>query len=103
VAMLTKGKHKDRALLATFALELLSRNLRRVPSPSSTVERDEYARRDRDLVWYLLRGSVWDSYTRPKIESIAENIATKPIIGALSMIIRDWIPLIDEYYYYTAL
>lgn len=62
--MLTKGKHKDRALMAAFALELLSRNLRRVPSPSSTVERDEYARRDRDLVWYLLRGSVWDSYTR---------------------------------------
>lgn len=39
------------------------------------------------------------SSSRPKIESIAENIATKPIIGALSMIIRDWIPLIDEYYY----
>ncbi|KAN0100585.1 Peroxisome membrane protein [Tylopilus felleus] len=103
VAMLTRGKHKDRALMTVFALELLSRNLRRVPSTSSAVERDEYARRDRDLVWYLLRGSVWDSYTRPKIESIAENIATKPIIGALSMIIRDWIPLIDEYYYYTVL
>ncbi|KAF8560322.1 peroxisomal membrane protein PEX16 [Imleria badia] len=103
VAMLTKGKHKDRALMTAFALELLSRNLRRAPSASSTVERDEYARRDRDLVWYLLRGSVWDSYTRPKIESIAESIATKPIIGAFSMIIRDWIPLIDEYYYYSAL
>ena len=62
--MLTRGKHKDRALMTVFALELLSRNLRRVPSTSSAVERDEYARRDRDLVWYLLRGSVWDSYTR---------------------------------------
>lgn len=39
------------------------------------------------------------SYSRPKIESIAESVATKPIIGAFSMIIRDWIPLIDEYYY----
>ncbi|KAF8445898.1 peroxisome membrane protein [Boletus edulis BED1] len=103
VAVLTQGKHKDRALMTAFALELLSRNLRRASPPSSAVERDEYARRDRDLVWYLLRGSVWDSYTRPKVESIAENIATKPVIGALSMIIKDWIPLIDEYYYYTAL
>ncbi|KAH0838275.1 peroxisomal membrane protein PEX16 [Lanmaoa asiatica] len=102
VAMSTTGKHKDRALMTAFALELLSRNLRRVPSPSSTVERDEYARRDRDLVWYLLRGSVWDSYTRPKIGSIAESVAAKPIVGALSMIIKDWMPLIDEYYYYTA-
>ncbi|KAG9314328.1 peroxisomal membrane protein PEX16 [Chiua virens] len=103
VTMLTTGKHKDRALVTTFALELLSRNLRRVPSPSSAVERDEYARRDRDLVWYLVRGFIWDSYTRPRIESIAESVATKPMIGALSMIIRDWIPLVDDYYYYTAL
>ncbi|KIJ68494.1 hypothetical protein HYDPIDRAFT_125087 [Hydnomerulius pinastri MD-312] len=102
-AMLGTGKHKDRALVTAFALELVSRNLRRVPSPSATVERDEYARRDRDMAWYLLRGSVWESYTRPKIESMVESVATKPIIGVFSAIVKDWIPLIDEYYYYTAL
>lgn len=37
--------------------------------------------------------------SRPKIESIADSITNKPIIGAFGMIIRDWIPLINEYYY----
>lgn len=45
-------------------MELVSRNLRRTPSPSANLERDEYARRDRDILWYLLRGSVWETYSR---------------------------------------
>ncbi|KAF9237324.1 peroxisomal membrane protein PEX16 [Melanogaster broomeanus] len=102
VSMLRAGK-KDRAFITALALELVSRNLRRVPSPSDTVEREEYARRDRDMAWYLLRGSVWESYTRPKIESVLESASTKPLIGTFSTIVKDWIPLIDEYYYYTAL
>jgi len=28
------------------------------------LERSEYARRDKDMLWYLLRGSVWQNYTR---------------------------------------
>jgi hypothetical protein len=45
-------------------MEVLARRLRRAPSASSVLEREEYARRDRDLVWYLLRGSIWTEYTR---------------------------------------
>ena len=50
--------------MVSLALELVSRNLRRTPSNSSTLERQEYARRDRDLFWYLFRGSIWESWTR---------------------------------------
>lgn len=50
--------------MVSLTLELLSRNLRRTPSNSSALERQEYARRDRDLLWYLLRGSIWESWTR---------------------------------------
>jgi hypothetical protein len=45
-------------------MEVLARRLRRAPSASSVLEREEYARRDRDLVWYLLRGPIWTEYTR---------------------------------------
>jgi hypothetical protein len=45
-------------------MELVSRNLRRTPPPSAGLERSEYARRDRDMLWYLLRGSIWETYTR---------------------------------------
>jgi hypothetical protein len=50
--------------MVSLTLELVSRNLRRTPSSSSALERQEYARRDRDLFWYLFRGSIWESWTR---------------------------------------
>ena len=104
--------------MISLTLEFLSRNLRRTPSNSSALERQEYARRDRDLFWYLFRGSIWDSWTRydiflsplrlcdpelrfcsPKLESIAEASERWPILNILSPFLRDWMPLVDEYYY----
>ena len=64
VLILSKNPRSTNPLLVSLSMELLSRYLRRVPSPKSSLERNEYARRDRDLLWYLLRGSVWESYTK---------------------------------------
>ncbi|KAG1757619.1 peroxisomal membrane protein PEX16 [Suillus lakei] len=100
--MLSTKKHKDKALVTAFAMELISRNLRRTPSHSANLEREEYARRDRDMLWYLLRGSIWESYSRPKVEAVVAKTANTPILGVLSSIVKDWIPLVDGYYYYTA-
>jgi len=100
--LLSTKRHKDKALVTAFAMELISRNLRRTPSSSAVLESDEYARRDRDLLWYLLRGSVWEMYSRPKIEALVEKTSGMPIIGVVSSIVKDWIPLVDGYYYYTA-
>ncbi|RPD55802.1 peroxisome membrane protein [Lentinus tigrinus ALCF2SS1-6] len=100
--MLSSGRKDNKPLMTALALELLALNLRRVPSPSSALERSEYARRDRDITWYLLRGSIWDTWTRPKLESFANKTAHTPFVGIFSAFVKDWIPLIDEYYYYTA-
>jgi peroxin-16 len=59
-----RDRKSSRPLMVSLALELVSRNLRRTPSNSSALERQEYARRDRDLFWYLFRGSIWESWTR---------------------------------------
>ncbi|CAL1695690.1 unnamed protein product [Somion occarium] len=101
-SMLASDRETNRPLLTALALEFFSRNLRRVPSSSSALERAEYARRDRDILWYLLRGSIWETWTRPKLESIADSTANVPLLGLFSAVVKDWIPLIDEYYYYTA-
>ncbi|KAI6008219.1 peroxisomal membrane protein PEX16 [Pisolithus orientalis] len=103
VSMLSTSRHKDRALLTALGIDILSRNLRRAPSCSASVEGNEYARRDRDLVWYLFRGSAWELYTRPKLESLVEKAAHVPGLSLISAVVKDWVPLIDEYYYYTAL
>jgi len=64
VADRKKVRTTNRALIVVLVLELFSRNLRRVPPPSSSLERSEHARRDKDMLWYLLRGSIWQGYTR---------------------------------------
>jgi peroxin-16 len=105
--------------MVSLTLELVSRNLRRTPSSSSALERQEYARRDRDLFWYLFRGSIWESWTRyaswyhlhhftvlsiflsyrPKLESFAESSAQWPLLNITGAFLRDYLPLIDEYHY----
>jgi len=102
VILLSSDRRSNRPLMASLALELVSRNIRRTPSNSSALERSEYARRDRDLLWYLLRGSIWETWTRPKLNGFADSAARIPIIGLFSSFLKDWMPLIDEYYYYTA-
>ena len=51
-------------LVVSLSVELASRYLRREAPPADALERAEYARRDREFLWYLLRGSIWRSYTR---------------------------------------
>jgi len=92
----------NRALMTTLAMEFISRYLRRTPPPSALLERSEYARRDKDMLWYLLRGSIWETYTRPKLETFVTSISRAPLLGLFGALMKDWIPLIDEYYYYTS-
>ena len=54
----------NRALLVVLLMECISRVLRRTPPLHAALERSEYARRDKDMVRYLIRGSIWETYTR---------------------------------------
>ncbi|OBZ78670.1 Peroxisomal membrane protein PEX16 [Grifola frondosa] len=100
--LLSSGRKGNQPLVTALIMEFVSLNLRRIPSPSSALERSEYARRDRDILWYLLRGSIWQTWTRPKLEAFAKSTAHAPLLGIFSAFVNDWVPLIDEYYYYTA-
>ncbi|KAJ7596998.1 peroxisomal membrane protein PEX16 [Mycena floridula] len=102
VSLLVSDRRSNRPLVAALVMELLSRALRRTSPPSASIERTEYARRDRDILWYLFRGTVWTGFTRPKIESMANRAAHTPVLSLFSALVKDWVPLIDEYYYYTA-
>ncbi|KAF5385445.1 hypothetical protein D9757_005329 [Collybiopsis confluens] len=100
--MLFSDRKSNRPLITILVMEFVSRSLRRDVPPSASLERSEYAKRDRDMLWYLFRGSIWDSYTRPKLSSIAASFSSMPILALFGTVMQDWIPLIDEYYYYTA-
>lgn len=80
-----------------------SRNPRSaLAKPISTVEADEWAGRGRDFWWYLLRGPVWYTWTRPKIAAFASATENRRLIGIIGSIARDYLPLVDDYYYYSS-
>ncbi|WFD26352.1 hypothetical protein MNAN1_001333 [Malassezia nana] len=88
-------------------LDWLASTLRaqpRYPSlkPISTVESDEWSSRDRALWWYLLRGPVWYGWTRPKVAQFVASTEKRRIVGLLGSIVGEYLTLVDEYYYYSA-
>ncbi|KAH9837218.1 peroxisomal membrane protein PEX16 [Rhodofomes roseus] len=97
--MLSRKRRNTNPLMVILMMELLARNMRRVPQRSAQLERAEYALRDRDMLWYILRGSIWESWTKPKLEAFANKTANAPLLGLFSALMRDWVPLIDEYHY----
>ncbi|KAG9035694.1 Peroxisomal membrane protein pex16 [Tulasnella sp. UAMH 9824] len=97
-----QNKKTSSPLVVSLFLELVAHYLRRTPPPSFTLERSEYARRDRDLLWYFLRGVVWKDFTQPKIQTFVKATEKVPLINVVGALVHDWMPLIDEYYYYTA-
>lgn len=62
--LLSRDQNSSNPLIVSIALEMAARNLRRKASASSSLERSEYARRDREILWYLFRGDIWRSFTR---------------------------------------
>jgi peroxin-16 len=89
-------------LMISIAIDVFTRYIRRTPPPAETLERLEYARRDRDLFWYFLRGAIWDGFTRPKLEGLAQKTKGTPLLSVISALLGDYLPLVDEYYYYSA-
>ncbi|WFD22262.1 hypothetical protein MEQU1_000928 [Malassezia equina] len=88
-------------------LDWLASTLRgqpRYPSlkPISAVEGDEWSSRDRALWWYLLRGPVWYGWTRPKVAKLVASMEKRRIVGVLGSIVGEYLPLVDEYYYYSS-
>jgi len=53
-----------RPIVVSLLVEALLLSLRRPVSHNLTLERREYARRDRELLWYLFRGAVWQQLSK---------------------------------------
>ncbi|EJT97753.1 peroxisome membrane protein [Dacryopinax primogenitus] len=105
VLSLTYSKSSSLPYLVSLVLDFLARRLRPPTLPfsaSSEILVNEYSRRDRQLALYLFKGPVWRDFTRPRLEGFASRTENIPLVNVISALVRDWVPLIDEYYYYTA-
>ena len=47
----------------------------------------------------VIRLPYLSALCRPKLEGFANRTAHTPLIGVFGALLKDWIPLIDEYYY----
>ena len=83
----------------SIMIEVALRYLRAMPPASASVERAEYARRDRELFWYLFRGEIWSEWTRPKLLGLAKRTSGVPLLALVSAVVGDWVPLINQYHY----
>ncbi|KAH8923923.1 peroxisome membrane protein [Atractiella rhizophila] len=87
---------------ATFKMFSLHIQKRRTTTPASEVEKGEKERRERQFWKYLFRGPVWDAWTKPHLQRISGALEGKPLLGLFSTYVDLYVPLIEEYYYYTS-
>lgn len=98
LAMMGGGESSILGLLASFLSGGGSKSAR----PVSDVEKLEWEKRNRAFWWYLLRGPMWYSFTRPRLERIVHATEKRPLLGVVGGIVGDYLPLVDDYYYYSA-
>ncbi|GAA5827348.1 hypothetical protein JCM11251_003776 [Rhodosporidiobolus azoricus] len=117
LALRRYGRRHTLPYLLSLALEYLAYSLRvsstarlahdkasgpMLPHPSeSELEKQETGKRAKAFWWYLMRGPVWESWTKPQLTRIANKFDDKPLVGFVSTVIKDYTPLFDEYYYYS--
>jgi hypothetical protein len=45
--------------------------------------------------------SLFTTIPRPKLESFVASASRAPLLGLFGVLVKEWVPLIDEYYYCT--
>lgn len=100
------GRRHTLPYLLSLALEYLAYSLRtnaaatraagKATDPASDAERAETKKRANAFWWYIVRGPVWESWTKPRLEGIATTLEDKPLLGFAATIIKDYLPLIDD-------
>lgn len=82
---------------------LVARSLRRNPKRGdegmTPLLVDTYTDRDSALVWNLVRGSIWQRYTRPKAERVLNALDGVWGVRLVAGLVRDHVGLVDELYH----
>ncbi|SGZ21106.1 BQ5605_C021g09334 [Microbotryum silenes-dioicae] len=118
LAMRKYGQRHTLPYLLSLALEYLAFSLRKsstrqqagtkasgpmLPHAPSELEKAETKKRANAFWWYLLRGPVWETWTKPRLLAFADKFEAKPLIGFVSTVVHDYTPLVDDYYFCESL
>ncbi|KAJ2400763.1 hypothetical protein GGI23_001834 [Coemansia sp. RSA 2559] len=102
------GKRDWRPWALSLLVELVSRQMIRSDlrdnetTERRTVERDELSRRKWLLLYYLLRSPFFDRFVESRMTRMADWCSNKPLLSLVGALIHDYLPLWQQYYFYTS-
>ncbi|CDS06887.1 hypothetical protein LRAMOSA09411 [Lichtheimia ramosa] len=110
LAVLKYGRLSWKPWLLSLAIEVMSQTMVRQAfepphggrSNMMPLEKQEYARRLKLLWLNLLRGAFYIRITRPRLERFCNSVENKPVLSLVSGILRDYLPLWENIYFYTS-
>jgi peroxin-16 len=86
-------------LIYILVSRLLRRQPRRGDEGMTSLLADTYAERDSNLVWYLVRGSIWQRFTRPKAMGLLKALDKVWGLNLIATLVKDHVDLVDDLYY----
>ncbi|KAI8086573.1 peroxisome membrane protein [Halteromyces radiatus] len=66
------------------------------------LEKKEYHRRLKSLMFYILKGAFYSRITRPKLERLCNRLENKPLVNMVSGVLRDYLVLWENIYFYSS-
>lgn len=78
---------------------LLARTMRRPARGTTPLLAETYGSRDRALMFHLVRGAIWQRWTRGKVMRVVQGFEKVWGVRLVAGIVRDHVELVDEYYY----
>ncbi|WVR07428.1 hypothetical protein IAU60_004469 [Kwoniella sp. DSM 27419] len=90
--------------LLILRLSLMARYLRPSATASaSPLLASHNATQDRKLAMRaFLTGPMWLGFTRPRVLGLAKWLERVPIVGLAGDLVEGYLPLVDDYFYYTS-
>ncbi|OBZ91633.1 Peroxisome biogenesis factor 16 [Choanephora cucurbitarum] len=66
------------------------------------LEKQELSRRLKQLLLNVMRGAFYLHITRPRLEKMCNKLEHKPVLSIVSNVLRDYLPLWEQIYFYTS-
>jgi len=89
-----------------FLVDLLSRMLVRTttnwPFDVADLQKNELVRRDRQMIYYLLRNPLYETFTKERLNAMSDWLNCKPALSILGGVLKAYQPLWESLYFYMA-
>lgn len=63
------------------------------------LEADEYKERATNLGWWMLRGAMYENWTRPLLGRVTHKIEKIPLVNIVALLFDDYLYLFDNYHF----